>query len=442
MGIKKLKDINESTLSHVLTAHFTPRKVTNVKITDDVSAYTCANVNDAMMSDLKNLTVTFELGDSGHKQSLPLFVKLPSEAPFVKFLMKMNRPVTKETIYYTKVKDTLAAKHPVLKEIIPECYHGFTNYEKRLKATCCMKYCCLFCWWPAMKYEDGILILEDLEKTGFRSLDKNEIPSFARVKSAFEALAHFSGSWLGYLNDPDKYDSERISKDEVDHLFRVNFPLFIMKKSYEKSFESILKLMRNREEPQELMDKVENYGKNRAFPEIKRLLNEENESKFSTIIHGDFWLNNIMFNKEDESVKLIDFQMCAKRHPANDIWYFLYNSTDRAFRAEHADDLIKAYYRVFSGYFDDHEGYSYEAFRKEVEEYRVFGFLMGIFAMPNQLSPVERKMDKFSDFRAQDEDREKEIAGEDKDDDHKMIREIRRRLIEWMKEADQLGMLG
>ena len=436
-----MSDLNESALSDILIAHYAPEKVTDVKITGDISQYNCSNVNDAMMSDLKNVAVTFE--KEGQKMTLDLFVKLPVEAPFVKFLMKMNRPVTKEAIYYTKARYMLAKEHPQLNEIIPKCYHGYTNYEGQLRPTFCMKYCCLFCWWPTMKYENGILILEDLSKSGFGSLDKNVIPTFDQVKLAFEALAHFSGSWLKYLNNPDKYDNERITKNEVDYLYKVNFPLFILKKSFEKSFKSIVQLMKNRNEPQELINKVENYGKNRAFPEIKRILTSGEDSKFSTIIHGDFWLNNIMFSDDRKSVKLIDFQMCAKRHPSNDIWYFLYNSTDQEFRKKYSDDLIKAYYEVFSQYFDKlDQDHSFEVFKKEVDDFRVYGFLMGIFAMPNQLSPVERKMDKFSDFRAQDEDREKEIAGEDKEDDHPMIREVRRRLIEWMRESDELDMFS
>lgn len=60
-------------------------------------------------------------------------------------------------------------------------------------------------------------------------------------------------------------------------------------------------------------------------------------SRYFTLMHGDFWSNNMLFKEDPETnepkeVKLIDFQMTGTGEPFYDIGYYLHISTDAAFR--------------------------------------------------------------------------------------------------------------
>ena len=75
---------------------------------------------------------------------------------------------------------------------------------------------------------------------------------------------------------------------------------------------------------------------------------------------------------EATEAKFIDFGISYIMHPAYDILYFLYTSTDRAFRRSHFDTLLRSYFDTFSTYFssDSHEDMSYDKFKQETEELR------------------------------------------------------------------------
>ncbi len=67
------------------------------------------------------------------------------------------------------------------------------------------------------------------------------------------------------------------------------------------------------------------------------------ESPFTTRIHGDAKLPNIMF--AGDAVKFIDFGNVSLGHPGFDVMYFLYLSTDREFRRRHLDAIVNEYCR-------------------------------------------------------------------------------------------------
>ncbi len=107
-------------------------------------------------------------------------------------------------------------------------------------------------------------------------------------------------------------------------------------------------------------------------------------SRLLTITHGDFWSNNMMFSHDGAtglptSIKLIDFQMMGRGHPAADICYFLHINTDRDFRREHLQGLLRDYFDVFSGYLgSDMEDFSFDQFEEEFQERRDIGLILGL----------------------------------------------------------------
>ncbi|KAH8382994.1 hypothetical protein KR009_006150 [Drosophila setifemur] len=74
--------------------------------------------------------------------------------------------------------------------------------------------------------------------------------------------------------------------------------------------------------------------------------------QFNTLVHGDFWLNNVMLQYDEDmkplDMKLIDFQFCTWSSPAVDLHYFLNTSLQNTVRYEQQDALIQYYHKVLT----------------------------------------------------------------------------------------------
>nr|NP_651370.2 uncharacterized protein Dmel_CG10513 [Drosophila melanogaster]AAF56440.2 uncharacterized protein Dmel_CG10513 [Drosophila melanogaster]AAK92891.1 GH13495p [Drosophila melanogaster]AOQ12660.1 CG10513-PB [synthetic construct] len=71
---------------------------------------------------------------------------------------------------------------------------------------------------------------------------------------------------------------------------------------------------------------------------------------FNTLVHGDYWVNNVMLrygeNKEPLDMTLIDFQFCSWSSPAVDLHYFFNTSVQVDIRYEQQDALFQYYHTV------------------------------------------------------------------------------------------------
>ena len=66
-----------------------------------------------------------------------------------------------------------------------------------------------------------------------------------------------------------------------------------------------------------------------------------------------------------------------------DLWYFLYSSTDKEFRDQHLNDVLRDYYDNFSKYLVMEEVHvSFEEFRQEMNSTRLgIGLGTGMFIL-------------------------------------------------------------
>lgn len=75
------------------------------------------------------------------------------------------------------------------------------------------------------------------------------------------------------------------------------------------------------------------------------------EEPWATITHGDFWVNNMLFHKDDadnvDDVKFVDFQTYLYASPLMDLPYFFSGSLNRSAQIRYLDELIDLYYDTF-----------------------------------------------------------------------------------------------
>lgn len=64
---------------------------------------------------------------------------------------------------------------------------------------------------------------------------------------------------------------------------------------------------------------------------------------WKVLCHGDTWVNNLMFNKSHDQVKLIDLQTMRYTSPVIDILHLLYTSTGAEIRTIYTDKLVRNY---------------------------------------------------------------------------------------------------
>lgn len=71
-----------------------------------------------------------------------------------------------------------------------------------------------------------------------------------------------------------------------------------------------------------------------------------------TIVHGDFWVNNLMFHKNTQgkidSVKFLDFQTYCYNSPQKDLSFYFCCSLEEYCLDYHLDELIDLYYSTFT----------------------------------------------------------------------------------------------
>ena len=87
----------------------------------------------------------------------------------------------------------------------------------------------------------------------------------------------------------------------------------------------------------------------RSIAEKKSIAPQENP--WATVIHGDFWINNLLFHRNEHSeiddVKFIDFQAYHYDSLLKELHYFLVISLDEETLDNHIVDLVNFYFDKF-----------------------------------------------------------------------------------------------
>jgi len=172
-------------------------------------------------------------------------------------------------------------------------------------------------------------------------------------------------------------------------------------------------------------------------------------SQLRTMNHGDFWLNNMMFSSEDPEendlkVTLLDFQQLIIAHPARDLWYFLYSSTDKQFRDKHLTDVLREYYDTFSKYLalEDLQ-MTFQEFRQEMNSVRLslgLGFGIGILFIALWPEPIGDILG-FSGFKRFKALQKSFYCTPASPEEKPILRELRRRTLEVVMELEEENII-
>ena len=139
---------------------------------------------------------------------------------------------------------------------------------------------------------------------------------------------------------------------------------------------------------------------------------------------------------------LIDLQNIGIGHPGKDFWYYLYATTDSAWRKDHLEECFQVYFEVFNVYLKQAKiDIDFEEFKNLINEQRAYGFILGtsvvtIIMHPEAIDPLS----SISKYRKFMKDRQVQYSRPQTEDDHENFREVNRRLVDMTEEAYQLGI--
>ena len=74
-----------------------------------------------------------------------------------------------------------------------------------------------------------------------------------------------------------------------------------------------------------------------------------------SLLHGDYRIDNLLFDPQRTRVTVVDWQTLAVGLPARDLSYFVATSLQPDQRASHEQDLVDRYHRALSEYVDDYD---------------------------------------------------------------------------------------
>jgi hypothetical protein len=205
--------------------------------------------------------------------------------------------------------------------------------------------------------ENDFLCLEDQRPLGFRMPDKYAGLNFVETKVILEELGRFHALTYSLIKfEGEKFFTGTEGREKMIRSVWDDPNLEEMANAmFSGAVDNAVDIIRLRDE--ELSRKMRAALDSSKIYKIMMSVGKMTDEKiFPVIIHGDFWVNNILikYNDRDEptSVKFIDFQQTRRGNIFEELLYFIFTSTTPDLRAKHLSQLLQVYYESFTSSLD------------------------------------------------------------------------------------------
>jgi len=392
-----------------------------------------------------NVTNNGDTDVSGEQRTFHFVIKSPPKASFIRMMHKMTKPFLNEVTWYLELLRQVSLAEACLPPPLnspalsltnqcPVVYHAHSNYYSGEVVNSCAG-CPWFCWLPFRHSEEGILVMENVKKRGFVMFDKMRILPLDHFLLAMTNLAHFHGRWLAYrwLGEQGQLGGEAWSLDKfksaLDTQKRV--PQFVYKQLLNGTAKTVKRIL-ELEGKEDLIPNVRHFFSVTSRRQLDRFMGNVT-SPIDTCCHGDFWSNNIMFKYDQEGkvdgTILVDFQLINYGHPAYDLMYLLYLSTDTQFRDQHMEECLQHYWTTLNLYITQFmpkgSKYEWQDFQSDIQTYKTIGFVMAATLLPNVLSTTQVEPGGVLALK----EMQRKQAAELEDADNIASKEIKRRIV-------------
>ncbi|KAK9307047.1 hypothetical protein QLX08_002495 [Tetragonisca angustula] len=128
----------------------------------------------------------------------------------------------------------------------------------------------------------------------------------------------------------------------------------------------------------------------------------EIEEPLATLCHGDFTINNTLFKKESDELKviLVDFALIRYGSPILDLSMFLCMHCARDLDKVMLDNVLRVYHDSLIQCLKENDidvgDYSYEALYEDYKKRGLFGFFITTFFLAMQMGKFDEEMEDFA----------------------------------------------
>ncbi|KAE8749406.1 EcKinase 10 [Frankliniella occidentalis] len=255
---------------------------------------------------------------------------------------------------------------------------------------------------PDVVDDDAILVLEDLCAAGYRSGDRNTGMDLDHCRLALRELAHLHALGIVMRRLRPEVFSGRAFQATCAHFMHDRMDVY---KEETSNFENNSVELVLQEVP-EVLTLLDEDALRKGVATLSSRDTSTRKEPFYTVVHNDFWVNNMMFAYDDASgrpdrLKMVDFQLTEIGSPVRDLLFFIYSSADSDALAR-ADDLVREYHAELERYARLHgldgDDLGWSAFERELEAEApdVLGQLMLMTSIIRAQTKIE-KTDTNSD---------------------------------------------
>ncbi|XP_072762644.1 uncharacterized protein [Anoplolepis gracilipes] len=288
----------------------------------DIFAKPATNKGDNYTSDMIRVNVEYSRDQNGHKisEKKSVIIKVePTLEGARKELVTQSRLFKTEILMMT---DTLDKMNTLLK----------SKYRLSAKGL------------YVQESDPTLLVMEDLASLGFRIACRQAGLDLPHCILAIRGLARFHASSIAVCekepNQKQMYSRGMFNSKNSSEMKR----FFVMGTKH------LAEEMANWPEMKKYSEKIAKLTDH--IYQIGIEAGKFSEDDFNVINHGDCWVNNMMFNYDDDGKPIdhifVDFQLCVYTSPAVDLLYFLSTSPSPDVLENNKDILFNEYIGTLS----------------------------------------------------------------------------------------------
>ncbi|KAL5281256.1 hypothetical protein ACFFRR_004957 [Megaselia abdita] len=235
------------------------------------------------------------------------------------------------------------------------------------------------------KNPTGIYVFEDLRALGYKLSNRQIGLDLPHCEIAMRKIARFHASSMILVKKvPSIFDGFKQGLLSEDSIFE-NASLVKMFGGHLKMLANVVNKFQGYEN---IGTKLEKYHSNIVQNLLK--CGSQRPGELAVLNHGDFWVNNIMFNYNEAGEPIdcvfVDMQMNVYSSPGMDLNYFFNTSLPLDILINNREYLIQIYYDSLKETLETHHYEDvpcYELVRKEVATREDHGFFASYAIFPN-----------------------------------------------------------
>ncbi|XP_064092321.1 uncharacterized protein LOC135205512 [Macrobrachium nipponense] len=274
----------------------------------------------------EQLAVGVSYSAAGAEHHVHLLAKLLPQDPFNRAFVIETLFDLREIKFYTEIKPALEGveRQYLTEDLIEPSWAPDLYYAKHKEEA------------------ESILVLADMCQRGYKVQDLTQGLTVSQAKAALVAIANVHAAALTLQIKekqplPQKYPY-LLSTDQAVESFNCLI---------DRGLPLLLKFLESRKDRAAVREGLQKYSGKDSTEILRSVL--ATSDKLNTLVHCDFWCNNLLFKQEDDTPRccIIDWQMVMYGRPAIDVAMLISTSLEPAERRKHAPALISDYWDAF-----------------------------------------------------------------------------------------------